>query len=325
MKKINASVLNVGDIILTTTNTLISRSIRSITRSDISHAMLYVDSYSVIDSTGDGVHGSNTQRLFYDDNCEIYALRLERKITKEELKKVISYARSCIGTEYTKTEAAKTIIGGKTKASKKQFCSRFVARAFAYADIFLVDDPDFCTPDELLNSKLLKRIENSKKVVTSNDLAVNEIFNIPQLMREIENFILKGARKSDSSIQSFSDMDSFLIKNPRHDSYFSTLYLKSGYLDVWKVEKNKNEWHYDINKMIDVAGQGADVRKLCEALTANCDLSLSRYKENFTFYLYYHGNTKLKTFKILLDLYLRLIELHITRTEVAKAWLANDK
>jgi hypothetical protein len=76
VKKINESALEVGDVILTTTNLPISKGIRAATKGEISHAMIYVQSYSVIDATSDGVQARNTQRMFIEDNCAVHVLRL---------------------------------------------------------------------------------------------------------------------------------------------------------------------------------------------------------------------------------------------------------
>ena len=51
MKKLNELALQIGDIVLTTTTDLLSKSIRKVTGSDISHALVYVESHSVIDAT----------------------------------------------------------------------------------------------------------------------------------------------------------------------------------------------------------------------------------------------------------------------------------
>jgi hypothetical protein len=46
MKRLNEASLKVGDIILTTTTATVSKAIRTATRSDISHAMIYVQDRS---------------------------------------------------------------------------------------------------------------------------------------------------------------------------------------------------------------------------------------------------------------------------------------
>jgi cell wall-associated NlpC family hydrolase len=59
-KRLDDALLYPGDIVLTTTTAAISKAIRMATRSDISHAMVYVENCSVIDATGEGVHARNT-------------------------------------------------------------------------------------------------------------------------------------------------------------------------------------------------------------------------------------------------------------------------
>ena len=83
MKKLDEASLKVSDIILTTTTAAVSKAIRLATRSDISHAMVYVQDHSVIDATGEGVQARNTQRLFFEDDCFVYALRLRAGLTEE--------------------------------------------------------------------------------------------------------------------------------------------------------------------------------------------------------------------------------------------------
>lgn len=71
-----------------------SSIIITVTKSDISHAMIYVSHGSVIDSTGDGVQARNIQKMFYDDSCEIYILRPKDSLSEEVISKIVSYAKA---------------------------------------------------------------------------------------------------------------------------------------------------------------------------------------------------------------------------------------
>ncbi|WP_217481834.1 hypothetical protein [Burkholderia lata] len=64
-----------GDVVLTTTLEPMSQTIRRVTGADISHAMICVGKSSVIDSTGDGVHARNLERLILDPGCAGHVLR----------------------------------------------------------------------------------------------------------------------------------------------------------------------------------------------------------------------------------------------------------
>ena len=142
MKTLNEEVLVVGDIILTTTNKVDSKAIRKFTKSDISHAMVYVDPCSVMDATGEGVHARNTQRMFFPEDCAIHVLRPKSPLSKRESDIICNFVRSHVGTEYSKREAAATLVTGLRNWSAKQFCSRLVAQAYATAGRYLVPDPN---------------------------------------------------------------------------------------------------------------------------------------------------------------------------------------
>ena len=322
MKKLNESALKVGDIILTTSNHLTSKTIRGVTKSNISHAMLYVESHSIIDSTGEGVQSRNTQRLFYDDDCEIHVLRKKMELSSKALRFIVDYARNCIGTQYSKYEAAKTVLGGKKVPTKRQFCSRLVARSYAKGGINLVTNVHFCTPEEIHKSPLLRPVENAVRSVTKDEYEmIQNIPNTPNLMAETTNYILNGARKLCSSIQNLSDLDHFLIHNPQYDLHIADLYRESGYLTVWSFEKSKNEWHYDINKMLSINGHDAEIKKYCKIVTENPSESIRRYKQTLEGYKYYLSHAPLETFHLLHDLYENLVKLHEQRVKVAQRWL----
>lgn len=64
-----SDLIQLGDIMLKTTPAPMSQSIRKIIGADISHAMICVGKSSVIDSTGDGVHARNLERLTLELSC----------------------------------------------------------------------------------------------------------------------------------------------------------------------------------------------------------------------------------------------------------------
>jgi len=66
-----------------------------------------------------------------------------------------------------------------------QTCTRFVAQAFANADIHLVDDADFCTPEELLTSKLLMLVDNVLVKASEQDIEIaNSSAILPELYQK---------------------------------------------------------------------------------------------------------------------------------------------
>jgi hypothetical protein len=129
VKKLNELSPKVGDIILTTTTAAVGKVIRATTKSDISHAMIYVESHSVIDVTANGVQACNTRRLFFEDDCSVYVLRPRDDLPADNVKAVCTYVRAQVGTQYATKEAIRSAIGGARHWTCKQFCSRLVAQA----------------------------------------------------------------------------------------------------------------------------------------------------------------------------------------------------
>jgi hypothetical protein len=89
-----------------------NKAIRLATRSDISHAMVYVQHHSVIDATGEGVQARNTQRLFFEEECSIYVLRSRRDLSDDQVRAVCDFVRAQVGAQYSKKEAMSTALGG---------------------------------------------------------------------------------------------------------------------------------------------------------------------------------------------------------------------
>lgn len=322
MKKLSEAVLVIGDIILTTSNHPFSKGIRVTTKCDISHALIYVQPYSVIDSTGDGVHSRNTQRLFYPDNCMIHVMRLKVPISAKRMKLVVDYARGCVGTEYSVKEAVKSVTGPKQEKTKKQFCSRLIARAYAQASVNFIPNVDYCRPDHLLKSHLLFEVEDAVRNATQEEKdQIDAIPNIPQMTMDATNHILKGARTLDPSIQCLSDLDEHLMRHPDADSFVIELYSDSGYLTLWYVEKCKNEYRYDLGLFEAIHASEKQKREYCVQTVDDFDNMIRRFEVNRAGYQKYFNEHRILTFFILYELYEKLYSLEITRYEVAREWL----
>jgi hypothetical protein len=319
-KRLNEAALLPGDIILTTTTAATSKTIRAATRSDISHALIYAEDYSVIDATDEGVHSRNTQRLHFEEECSVYALRLRSRITAAQVVAVLTFVRSHIGTEYSVREAVRTVVGSRSEWSTKQFCSRLVAQAFSSAGIVLVKDPNYCSPSDLQLSELLERVPDATVIVKDGEAEFWESrVDIPQLMRDATNALLDGARKSDANIQTLNDLDLYLAYHPEKDTDFSRLLIASGYLTIWEIEKNKNPWQYDFGIM-QAESEGGLV-DYCRNVLHNEGAAPNRYVVNRGGYRVLVANYELKYFHLMLELYEQLATLHRQRVDVATEWL----
>lgn len=323
MKSLNDAVLRVGDIILATSTELTSKTVRRATGSDISHAMIYVETCSVIDSTDEGVQARNTQRLFWPDHCAIYALRLKHSLTDEQTQRIITYVRSKVGTRYSKAEAVRSVLGGGRSPSRKQFCSRLVAQAYAAAGISLVESPDYCTPEDLRRSDKLMEIEAAAQTVTDHHVELMKgDKDTSVLMRDATNRLLTGARKRSDLIEDLNDIDQYLIHNPQDDSYFAHLLAESGYLTVWRAECEKNLWQYDLKGLNGAPIAEDSKRGYCEAVLDESDMGLQRYEVNRAGYTILFEQFHLESFRVLKELYERLLDLQRQRRAAATQWLS---
>ncbi|SFJ97319.1 YiiX/YebB-like N1pC/P60 family cysteine hydrolase [Methylophaga sulfidovorans] len=320
LKRLNDDVLKPGDILLTTTTATVSKAIRIATRSDISHAMVYVQNRSVIDATNEGVQARNTQRLFFEEECSIYALRLRSGISEANLNKVISYLRRQIGAEYTTKEAIQTLIGGTKQWSKKQFCSRLVAQAFSHANIQLVTNPNYCSPSELMNSSLLSPVPNACVKVAEEEIEFwSERDDVPQLMRDAINKLLDSARKKNSDIQTFEDLNNHLLSHPEQDNYFCQVLIDSGYLSIWKIELDKNQWQYYLRLMNELPMK--EIEKYCLDVLQDQPGGTNRYIVSRAGYVVLSRQYELQYFRKMAELYEHLAGLHQQRVSVASRWL----
>lgn len=320
MKRLKMSVLLRGDIILTTTTAAVSKAIRWGTKSDISHAMICVQNGSVIDATSEGVHARNMQRLFFEDDCALHVLRLKGGLTSEQVDQVCLFVRQRIGSEYSTREAVRSAIGGSDQWTRKQFCSRLVAQAYASAKIKLVDDPNYCAPADLARSPLLAPVPDAIDLVSAEEAARWAAHpDSTQAMRNATNAVLDGARKKNKSIQTFEDIDPYLIKNPHEDAYFADLLESSGYLTIWQLNTERNRWQYEDELLAELPFQ--ECENYCRGTVEDDEVGPHRYVINRGVYRGLSYYYKLTWFKLLFDLYDLLAGEHRHRVRVARRWL----
>lgn len=324
MKRVKMSSLLRGDIILTTTAATVSKAIRWGTKSDISHAMVCVQHGSVIDATSEGVHARNPQRLFFDDKCALHVFRLGAGPSPEQAEKICQFVRERIGSEYSTREAVRTVVGGSSQWTRKQFCSRLIAQAYASAGIALVDDPNYCAPADLAKCDLLVVVPDAVESVSDEEAdAWASHADSSQAMRDAINFVLECARKKDKGIQTFEDIVPYLIHHPDEDADFAEMLKKSGYLTVWQLNAERNRWQYEDALLAQLPRQQRE--DYCRSTLQDEETYRHRYMINRRAYRILSHQHKLVSFNLLFDLYDLLTGEHRHRLMVARRWLeANE-
>ena len=310
-----------GDIVLTTTPEPLSQTIRKVTGSDISHAMICVGKSSVIDSTGDGVHARNLERIILEPGCAGHVLRPVNPLTADQLRSVISFVRATVGTRYTITGAAKSVLAGFV-ASRKQFCSRLVAQAYRDAGVNLVSDADFCHPGELLASAALVEIPDVLRNLSSEEEADRreDIDNV-QAMRDSTNALLQEARKLSPEIESLNDIDAYLVDHPEGDALLVQALRSSRYLELWRDEFERSSWQYHIAMMEGHNGSKKRKQRYCEELLADEELCQNRFILNHAGYVTLNTLHPRQYFALMVELHDILTHFHARRIKAATTWL----
>ena len=207
---LDLSVLEFGDIILKRSSSRISQVIRDRTKSEYSHAMLYIDDAVIIHSDSKGVSSRNAQREGVENEDDMVVLRVRKTESYDEYK-LEEYARRMIGMEYDQ-KMARQLIGGVKyddgNMPNRQFCTGFVARAYAEAGLHIVADAESCSPQDLLTSDKLERVKNAVRIATKEEQElVDEKNPIAKVQEDATQDMLKQIRdKSGQDIQTIEQL-----------------------------------------------------------------------------------------------------------------------
>lgn len=264
MKRIKIDSVRPGDILFTARPGKISKTIRFATHGVVSHAMICVQHGSFIDSTSDGVQARNLQRELFEDEEQAFHFRMINPPSREVLSQIINYARAEIGARYSTVEAARSVASIRKPRSRRQFCSRLVARVYKLAGVDLVPDADYCSPEDLRRSSLLKEMPVEFELVSEEELTwISDSPDPIQLTHVAQNAVLDAARSVDPEVENFNDLYGLLVRRPDADHLIAAALKSSGYLDLWKMEVEKHPWRYDHQQMDRLSASPEAVRDYC--------------------------------------------------------------
>jgi len=324
MYLIDSSKLRKGDIILSKHNTRESELIRRISKSDFSHAALYVGSSSIIDSDGLGVHSKNTQRILIENPDYVRVYRLKNNFLSHEIiEKIIAFARSIIGTEYSTQEARNAIKNEKENdETNRQYCTKFVAQAYAKAGIKLVDNSKYCTPQELTNSDYLIPVEDIlSKAEDKEIILAKEENTVLDKQMDITNEILEQVRNlTNKDIQNFNQLSELILDNPNFENQVIQIIDGTEYLYMWKWDVEKNPWYYNY-EVFKAKIPNNQKEKLAKFLYTTEKETRKRFEDSLWVYNIYYSVNRQLFFKKMIELYEKLIELSYTREEVGRKYL----
>lgn len=305
------SKLEMGDILLLNAVPRYSAIMQRNAGSIYHHAMLYVGGSSHLHSDkGPGVQSDNTSRMLFEKPDAAIALRLKDPKNKVFIEGVIAHARAKVGTEYSSDEAKRTIAEHSDEEfeANRQFCTRFVAQSYADGGLVVVPDPNYCTPLDLTNSEYF--IIVGEVLIEANQQQIDYAAEVnPPLKKQeqITKDILKYARDlTGKDIQTFNQLTDWLMEHPEGDEEITSFIKKSGFLEMWKEDMERNPEHYYLQAF----QQNIEKKHWRSAAKQIYDLAennMYRYSINFVAYESYYQHRKLKYIEIHIELYQNLI------------------
>ncbi len=252
---LNNSQLKDGDIILTSSDNFFSKSIRLLTNSNYSHALMIFNQTAYIHALLEGgVQSGNIQRLFFRDKEQVCVLRLKNY---EEYQSLIPNACSFLRGEVAKGYNFLNAIDVKLKTglcSKEntKICSQLVAEAYEYAGIKLVENSKNCSPEDLKRSEFLEKIDiqlcclDDMPSISCQELKKDDYQkNHHQIERKAISSVRNLKRKELKNIYTTKGVLDFLAKNQSYDDKEITrCFIEAGYFDDWMNIRNQFSYRY---------------------------------------------------------------------------------
>lgn len=170
----NESLMQPGDILLM--NTYESQR-RLMPGCQFDHAAIYLGDASLMEADGTGVVMNHVYSYAFrevDHGCVLRLKNVSPKIVAD----ILFWIRSRMAMEFGTQEARKVNKLKNTdekEHSNRSFCSRLVAQAYHQGGIDLVNNPDYCSPDDFLSSVYLERVDPSLQKFT--DEMTNTVMN----------------------------------------------------------------------------------------------------------------------------------------------------
>lgn len=308
-----------GDIILEKDDKQTSKLVRKFSHSTYSHAILYVGGGSCLEAD-DIVISFNIQRKLVENKDYVCVLRLKEEQDPLVIDNIILNARMNVGMEYSMDDA-KGIISEKYRPgnTRRQTCTRFVAQAFEKAGIKLVENANFCSPEEILKSDLLVEVKDVLREATDKEIDYAKSESVLPKQHQIIKDVLEKVRDvTNSDIQEINELKDFVIQHQEYDEAIADILIKSGYLGLWKEEEERMPYHYDLAKFVQYYGK--NVLEAAQLVMETSQPELMRYM-----FCHFQMLQDMKTFghlkvvQLFTDLYENLTDFTMRRIAVAES------
>lgn len=311
---LDLSKMEKGDIILQRFPNEASRGIREKTGSEYSHAMLYMGNSSILHANlKGGVAAINAQREGVENADDMVVLRLKEGVSCD-MHQLIQYARRTVGTAYSLKEAIQVTsdkvsgyeIDGAT--TNRQFCTKYVAMAYDAGGVKIVNDPTACTPQEILTSDKLERVEGAVRLATPAERRlVEEESEILTYQTELtEDLLMKVKKATQHDIQTPEQLFNLSMESPELDEAIYQICKDHPYMFMLDKYHELHPEEYDYEKFVEMYGEHSqDAAETLLAATREPDML---YNIQYRLLSQEYEKTKGKTCGLFVDLYKRLVE-----------------
>lgn len=310
--------LQIGDIVIEREDSDESRKIRESTRSDYSHAGIYVDG-TIMEANGIAVQSVNPQRRIYDSPDDVIVLRCD-SADNEQLIKACIYARSEFGKEYS-----------IRKLSNTQYCFRLVAEAYEHANLKIVETPTRCNANDFVKSELLRIVPNMTRVATKRDLDIAQSDGVMKdkghynqqseaaadMFSRVRKYVEENGGEDVDVIQDDGKLFEYLISHPEFDDGVSNILKDHSYFTLWQMHEKKCPWEFDSTLLRTM--MGAHAKGIAQQILNSC------YTMTSIGWVYMHDvvtdilNTyHLKSAEVYENLYRNLMQMNSRRENTAR-------
>lgn len=172
--KLNLSLLQPGDVILTATPDYQSRIIRAVTGGDFSHAILVVKHPNAVEASDFGVVQFRLDRFVARDRKNVRVLRVKGPKPKDFERTVIRFAGAQTAKEYADYDVLTALFSRVPRfETRRFFCSQLVATCLKEVKVsgFEQIKPEKVSPETLASSDLFFDVENALVEVDGSSLA----------------------------------------------------------------------------------------------------------------------------------------------------------
>lgn len=177
----NPYVLLPGDILLMNTY---EERLREKMGCRYEHAAIYLGDAYLVESNGAYVTMSHIYSYAFREKEHACVLRMKKK-SPVTLSDVARNARKQMGREYVDTKQFLHVRAFKNTdtedTTNRSFCSRLVAQCYWEEGIKLVQNADFCEPDDFLQSHMLESVEEAVVPMTAD---LSKVVMMQQAYRE---------------------------------------------------------------------------------------------------------------------------------------------